>query len=119
MAFFSAFLSTFSAFAGAAFAAFFFVGQLISQTGNWLTMVTQTLLVLHLTRSGIALGLLTACQFGPMLLIGAWTGAVADRTDKRRLLIIVQALAMVQSVTLGLLVLGGWASTSRLAMVCQ
>lgn len=88
----------------------FFVGQLISQTGNWLTMVTQTLLVLHLTRSGIALGLLTACQFGPMLVLGAWTGAVADRTDKRRLLIIVQALAMVQSVTLGLLVLGGWAT---------
>jgi len=88
----------------------FFIGQLISQTGTWLTMITQTLLVLSLTRSGIALGLLTACQFGPVLLLGAWAGAVADRADKQKLLITVQALAMVQSVALGVVVLAGWAS---------
>lgn len=88
----------------------FFVGQLISQTGNWLTMITQTLLVLHLSRSGVALGLLTAAQFGPMLLLGAWAGAVADRADKQRLLVLTQALAMVQSVTLGVIVLAGWAT---------
>ena len=64
----------------------FFAGQLISQTGTWLSMVTQTLLVLKLTDSGVALGLLTAFQFGPMLLLGAWAGAVADRADKRKLL---------------------------------
>lgn len=83
----------------------FFAGQLISQTGTWLSMVTQTLLVLHLTDSAIALGLLTAFQFGPMLVLGAWGGAVADRADKRRLLITVQSLAMVQSMALGLVVL--------------
>ncbi|QXC61495.1 MFS transporter [Aquihabitans sp. G128] len=88
----------------------FFIGQLISQTGTWLTMVTQTLLVLHLTKSGIALGLLTAFQFGPVLLLGAWAGAVADRADKRTLLMTVQALAMVQSVALGIVVLAGWAT---------
>lgn len=88
----------------------FFTGQLISQTGTWLTMITQTLLVLSLTNSGIALGLLTACQFGPMLVLGAWAGAVADRADKRTLLITVQALAMAQSVALGIVVLVGWAS---------
>lgn len=88
----------------------FFAGQLISQTGTWLSMVTQTLLVLHLTDSAIALGLLTAVQFGPMLVLGAWAGAVADRADKRRLLITVQALSMGQSLVLGLLVLGGQAS---------
>jgi len=88
----------------------FFIGQLISQTGTWLTMVTQTLLVLHLTKSGIALGLLTAFQFGPVLLLGAWAGAVADRADKRTLLMTVQALAMVQSVALGVVVLAGWAT---------
>ncbi|CAN5650686.1 MFS transporter [soil metagenome] len=88
----------------------FFVGQLISQTGTWLTMVTQTLLVLSLTKSGVALGLLTAFQFGPVLLLGAWAGAVADRADKRKLLMTVQALAMVQSVALGIVVLAGWAS---------
>jgi MFS family permease len=88
----------------------FFAGQLVSQTGTWLSMVTQTLLVLHLSRSGIALGLLSAAQFGPMLLLGAWAGAVADRADKRRLLITVQSLSMVQSVILGIVVLGGWAT---------
>lgn len=88
----------------------FFVGQLISQTGTWLSMITQTLLVLHLTSSGVALGLLTAFQFGPMLVLGAWAGAVADRADKRRLLIAVQALAMAQSLVLGLVVLAGWAT---------
>ncbi|MCB1039997.1 MAG: MFS transporter [Acidimicrobiales bacterium] len=88
----------------------FFGGQLVSQTGTWLTMVTQTLLVLKLTGSGVALGLLTAFQFGPMLFLGAWGGAVADRTDKRKLLIAVQSLAMAQSIALGLLVLAGLAS---------
>lgn len=88
----------------------FFVGQLISQTGTWVTMIAQTLLVLGLTKSGFTLGLLLAAQFGPVLLLGAWAGAVADRADKRLLLIRVQSLAMVQSFALGVVVLAGWAS---------
>jgi MFS family permease len=82
----------------------FFGGQLISQTGTWLTMIAQTLLVLEITDSGIALGVLTACQFLPVLLLGAWAGAVADRADKRRLLTMLQGAAMVQSVALGVMV---------------
>ena len=78
----------------------FFGGQLISQIGNWLTLVTQTLLVLQLTGNGLAVGLLTACQFAPVLFIGAWAGLVADRSDKRRLLMIVQTIAMAQSFAL-------------------
>jgi MFS family permease len=78
----------------------FFTGQLISQIGNWLTLIAQTLLVLKLTNNGFALGLLAACQFGPVLFIGAWAGLVADRSDKRKLLIAVQSLAMVQSFAL-------------------
>jgi len=85
----------------------FFSGQLISQVGNWLTTIAQTLLVLHLGGSGLAVGLLAACQFLPVLLIGAWTGLVADRSDKRRLLLIVQALAMVQSFVLAALAFTG------------
>lgn len=88
----------------------FFIGQLVSQTGTWVTMVAQTLLVLSLTKSGLTLGLLLAAQFGPVLLLGAWAGAVADRADKRVLLMRVQALAMVQSMALGVVVLAGWAS---------
>jgi MFS family permease len=78
----------------------FFIGQGISQVGNWLTLIVQTLLVLHLTDSGIAVGILTACQFGPVLLFGAFAGLVADRSDKRKLLVIVQFFAMAQSFVL-------------------
>ena len=78
----------------------FFSGQLISQIGNWLTLIAQALLVLKLTDSGLALGLLAACQFGPVLVLGAWSGLVADRSDKRKLLMIVQSFAMLQSFSL-------------------
>lgn len=81
----------------------FFIGQGISQVGNWLTLIAQSLLVLELTDSGVALGLLTAAQFGPVLLLGAWAGLVADRSDKRRLLMIVQSFAMAQSFLLAAL----------------
>jgi MFS family permease len=85
----------------------FFGGQLISQVGNWLTMVAQTLLVLRLTGSGLALGLLTAAQFGPLLFLGPWAGLVADRSDKRKLLLIVQSISMLQSFALAVLVFMG------------
>jgi MFS family permease len=85
----------------------FFAGQIVSQTGTWLGMVAQTLLVLHLTDSGVALGFLAAAQFGPVLLLGAWAGVVADRSDKRKLLLVVQSLAMVQSFAMGALAFTG------------
>jgi MFS family permease len=85
----------------------FFTGQLISQVGNWLTLIAQTLLVLKLTDSGFALGLLAAAQFGPVLLIGAFAGLVADRSDKRRLLLWVQTFAMFQSFALAALAFTG------------
>ena len=78
----------------------FFGGQLISQVGNWLTLVAQTLLVLELTDSGVALGLLAAVHFGPLLAFGALAGLVADRSDKRKLLLVVQSFAMLQSFCL-------------------
>ncbi len=85
----------------------FFGGQLISQIGNWLTLVAQALLVLKLTDSGVALGLLAAAQFGPVLVFGAFAGLVADRSDKRRLLLLVQSLAMAQSFLLAALAFSG------------
>lgn len=75
----------------------FFSGQLISQIGNWMRQVAQALLVLKITDSGFAVGLLMACQFGPVLLFGPFAGLLADRSDKRRLLLVVQTLSMVQS----------------------
>src|SRR5213082_3834899 len=85
----------------------FFTGQLISQVGNWLTLIAQTLLVLKLTDNGIALGGLAAAQFGPVLVLGPWAGLVADRSDKRKLLLIVQSIAMAQSFTLAALAFSG------------
>ncbi len=78
----------------------FFVGQLVSQVGNWMTLVAQTLLVLRLTDDGVALGALAACQFLPVLVFGPWAGLLADRLDKRRLLLAVQVYAMAQSFVL-------------------
>ncbi|MGH8957102.1 MAG: MFS transporter [Acidimicrobiia bacterium] len=85
----------------------FFIGQVISQSGSWMTMVAQTLLILDMTGSGVLLGLLAAAQFGPVLLLGAWAGAVADRSDKHRLLTFTQSAAMVQSLALGTVILAG------------
>ncbi|HEX4776478.1 MAG TPA: MFS transporter [Acidimicrobiia bacterium] len=81
----------------------FFFGQLISNSGNWLTMVALTLLVLHTTNSGLAVGILAACQFGPILVLSAWAGLVADRSNKLRLLMLTQTLEMGQSIALAAL----------------
>ena len=81
----------------------FFIGQLISNSGNWLTTVAITLLVLNRTHSGVDVGLLSACQFGPILLLSAWAGVVADRSVKRHLLYITQSLEMAESCVLAVL----------------
>ena len=81
----------------------FFIGQLVSNTGNWLTNLALTLLVLHLTNSGFAVGLLTACQYGPILVLSAWGGAIADRSNKRNLLFVTQGLEMAESFVLAAL----------------
>lgn len=81
----------------------FFIGQMISNTGNWLGDVVLVLLVLKLTGSGFAVGLLAACQFGPILFLSAWGGAIADRSNKRKMLMLTQGLEMAQSIVLALL----------------
>jgi MFS family permease len=78
----------------------YFAGQLISLSGTWMQTVAALWLVLSLTGSGVAVGLTTALQFLPMLLIGAWGGLLADRVPKRRLLIATQALMAIPAVAL-------------------
>ena len=80
----------------------FFIGQAVSVTGTWMQMVAAAWLVLQLTGSGVALGIDTALAFGPILLFGPLGGALADRHDKRRILLATQ-------VTFGVLALGLWA----------
>ncbi|HQY31006.1 MAG TPA: MFS transporter, partial [Thermomicrobiales bacterium] len=85
------------------------IGQGISLSGTWMQTVAQGLLVLRLTGSGTALGLVTALQTLPVLFLGPWGGVVADRYSKRRILYCTQVSASLCSLTLGILVLGGWA----------
>ena len=85
----------------------FFVGQAVSQAGTWLQFIAQALLVLDLTDSGVALGIVTACQFLPVLFFGAWAGVISDRADKRKLMMVTQSFMMVFAFALGLLVLSG------------
>jgi MFS family permease len=78
----------------------YFTGQLISLSGTWMQTVAALWLVLSLTGSGVAVGLTTALQFLPMLLIGAWGGLLADRIPKRRLLLATQALMAIPALAL-------------------
>ncbi len=77
----------------------YFAGQLVSQAGTWMQTVSVAWVVLQLTDSGVALGLITAAQFLPVLLLGAWGGVVADRVDRRRLMLATQAAFTVIAAT--------------------
>ena len=78
----------------------FATGQLISLVGTWMQVVGQDWLVLHLGGGGVALGLATALQFAPTLVLGLWAGVIADRFPKRRLLIGVQTFMGVCALAL-------------------
>jgi MFS family permease len=78
-------------------------GQLVSLTGTWMQRVAQDWLVLELTNSGTALGIDTALQFLPSLLFGLWGGLLADRYDKRKLLLATQTGLALVALILGVL----------------
>ena len=78
----------------------YFTGQVISISGNWMQIVAEMWLVVRLTDSGLAVGLTAALQFLPILLFGALGGVVADRHDKRRLLMVTQAMMTVPALAL-------------------
>ena len=82
----------------------YFFAQLVSMSGVWMQSIAQGWLVYDLTDSAVWLGTVVALQFGPVLFIGPWGGLLADRADKRKLLLTTQVLAMVLATVLGLLV---------------
>jgi MFS family permease len=86
----------------------FFAGLAISNVGTWMQMTAIALLVYRLTNEATAVGISVACQFLPMLLLGAWGGAVADRHDRRRMATLTQSALAAQALLLGALDLGGW-----------
>ena len=92
----------------------FLFGHLVSSTGTWMQQVGQDWLVLRLTDAPLPLGITLALQFAPMLAFGAWAGLVADRVDKRRLLLVTQTAMAVLALVLGTLTATG---AVRLGMV--
>jgi MFS family permease len=88
----------------------YFAGLAVSNIGTWLQLTAMSLLVYDLSGKATDLGITVALQFLPMLLLGAWAGALSDRLDKRRMAIVTQAMLAVQALVLGLVVLAGWAT---------
>jgi MFS family permease len=81
----------------------YFFGQSVSLVGTWMQSIAQGWLVYTLTNSATALGLVIALQTLPVLLLGPYAGVVADRVDKRKLMMVLQALMGVIALVLGLL----------------
>ena len=81
----------------------FWSGQLVSLVGTWMQSVGQAWVVLELTGSPFKLGVISALQFGPMLLLSLLAGALADRVRKRRLLLLTQGALMLQALALAAL----------------
>ncbi|MFA9431058.1 MFS transporter [Egicoccus sp. AB-alg2] len=92
-----------------------FLGNVVSNSGNWLFNVTAAVVVFRLSGSALLVGLVSVAQFGPLLLLSPVGGALSDRVDRRRLLLAAQAFAAaaatalaVASVVLGVEGLGAW-----------
>jgi MFS family permease len=85
----------------------YFAGQSISLIGTWMQMTAQSWLVLSITHSSAALGGVVALQTLPVLLLAPYGGVIADRVDKRRLMIALQILMGLQALALGVLTVRG------------
>jgi MFS family permease len=85
----------------------FYSGQAISLIGTWMQMTAQSWLVFTLTHSSTWLGIIIALQTLPVLLLGPYGGVIADRVDKRRLMVILQTAMGVQALVLGVLTVTG------------
>ena len=82
----------------------YFLGQIISTSGTFMQSIAQDWLVLKLTNSGTALGIVTALQYVPILFIAPYGGVIADRFQKRKILYLTQSIAGLLALILGTLV---------------
>src|SRR5947207_6359704 len=82
----------------------FFIGQLISFTGTWMTTTAQGWLVYQLTGSKALLGIVAAAASAPMLFFATWGGWVADRYPKRSVVVVTQTCSMILSLAMAALV---------------
>src|SRR5665213_2068291 len=83
----------------------FFSGQLVSLMGTWMQSVAQGWLVYSLTHSTLLLGLTSFCAQVTVFFMASFGGVIADRVDRRRMLIWTQSLSMVQAILLAVLTL--------------
>ena len=90
-------------------------GQSISLIGTWMQMTAQSWLVLSLTHSSTALGAVVALQTLPVLLLAPYGGVIADRIDKRRLMVILQSAMALQALALGVLTATGTVEVWQIA----
>ncbi len=95
----------------------YLAGQAISLSGTWMQMAAQAWLVLSLTGSSATLGLIVAAQTVPILLLGPYGGVIADRVDKRRTMIALQAAMGVQALVLGVLTVTGEVRVWQIAVL--
>ncbi|MCP2259530.1 putative arabinose efflux permease, MFS family [Streptoalloteichus tenebrarius] len=94
-------------------------GQVVSLVGTWMQRVAQDWLVLQLSGgNALALGVAAALQFAPTLLLSLWAGVLADRYDKRRLLIVIQAGMGLSGLVLGLLDVAGTVQLWHVYALC-
>lgn len=94
-----------------------FPASVLSNTGTWVQRVAQDWLVLELTGSAQMLGIITALQFLPFLLLSLYGGILADKFDKRVLLILTNLGAGLGSLALGLLVVTGLVEVWHVAVL--
>ncbi len=95
----------------------FFSGQVVSVTGTWMQNVATAWLVLELTRSPVAVGVLALCQFLPFTLLSLPAGVLLDRMDARRTVVVTQVLSMVFAAVLAALTLGGLVTVWQVYLV--
>ncbi len=82
----------------------YMTGQAISTTGTWMQNIAMSWLVLKITGSGTALGVVVALQFLPLLLLGPWGGIIVDRFPKRRILYVTQSVQGIISIIIAVLI---------------
>jgi MFS family permease len=92
----------------------FFGGQLISLTGTWMQSVAQSWLVYKLTGSAVLLGLVGFSSQIPVFLLAPWGGVLADRMNRRRILLATQTIAMILAFVLSALTLSHRVQVSHL-----
>jgi MFS family permease len=85
----------------------YFASEAISRAGTWVQLIAEQWLVIQLGGSGLALGITTALQFTPLLLLGAYGGVLVDRWNKRTLLILTQTTAGLLALIVGVLAVTG------------